>query len=171
MQDMQAYLEKLSTEAVDCALISKRATDLQKRVLFNQLADHLAMLASVLERVIEAKGPQWIISLVPLSPAPDLVASPCRELAESCGMLALTRRRDPDAYQETWLVYHADAHAVTIGLRSGNPFDTDQWQWRCGFYPGSRPGERKNGTEASYEAARSAFSRRLARVSVEPNRG
>jgi hypothetical protein len=56
MQDMQAYLEKLSTEAVACALISKRATDLQKRVLFDQFADHLAMLASVLERAIEAKG-------------------------------------------------------------------------------------------------------------------
>jgi hypothetical protein len=54
---MQAYLEKLSTEAVDCALSSKRATDPQKRVLFDQLADHLAMLASVLERAIEAKGP------------------------------------------------------------------------------------------------------------------
>jgi hypothetical protein len=37
MQDVQAYLEKLGTEAVDCALISKRATDPQKRVLFDQL--------------------------------------------------------------------------------------------------------------------------------------
>jgi hypothetical protein len=86
-------------------------------------------------------------------------------------MPALTRRRDPDAHQETWLVHHADVHAGTIGLRSGNPFGTDPWQWSCGFYPGSRPGECKNGTAASYEAARSAFSRRLARVSVEPNRG
>jgi hypothetical protein len=41
MQAMQAYLEKLSTDAVDCALISKRAIDPQKRVLFEQLADHL----------------------------------------------------------------------------------------------------------------------------------
>ena len=51
---MQANLEKPRTDAVDCALISKRATDPQKRVLFDQLADHLAMLASVLERAIEA---------------------------------------------------------------------------------------------------------------------
>ena len=57
MQDAQAYLEKPRTDAVDCALISKRATDPQKRVLFDQLADHLAVLASALERAIEAKGP------------------------------------------------------------------------------------------------------------------
>ena len=37
MQDMQAYLEKLSTVAVDCALISKRATDAQKKELFDRL--------------------------------------------------------------------------------------------------------------------------------------
>jgi hypothetical protein len=42
---------------VDCALISKRATDAQKKELFDRLADHLAMLASELEREIEAKGP------------------------------------------------------------------------------------------------------------------
>jgi hypothetical protein len=57
MQDVQAYLEKPRTDAVNCALISKRATDPQKRVLFDQLADHLAVLASALERAIEAKGP------------------------------------------------------------------------------------------------------------------
>jgi hypothetical protein len=57
MQDMQAYLEKLSTDAVGCALISKRATDAQKKELFDRIADHLAMLASELERAIEAKGP------------------------------------------------------------------------------------------------------------------
>jgi hypothetical protein len=46
MQDMQACLEKLHREAVDCALISKRAADAQKKELFDRLADHLAMLAS-----------------------------------------------------------------------------------------------------------------------------
>jgi hypothetical protein len=53
----QAYLRKLHLDAVDCALISKRATDPQKKELFDRLADHLAMLASELERAIEAKGP------------------------------------------------------------------------------------------------------------------
>ena len=57
MQDMQTHLEKLHRDAVDCALISKRATVAQKKELFDRLADHLAMLASELEREIEAKGP------------------------------------------------------------------------------------------------------------------
>jgi hypothetical protein len=56
MQDVQAYLEKLSTDAVDCALISKRATDPRKKELFGRLADHLAMLASELERAIGASA-------------------------------------------------------------------------------------------------------------------
>ena len=49
-----ALREKLHRDAVNCALISKRA---QKKELFDRLADHLAMLASELEREIEAKGP------------------------------------------------------------------------------------------------------------------
>jgi hypothetical protein len=57
MQDMQTHLEKLHRDAVDCALISKRATDARKKELFDRLADHLAMLASELESEIEAKGP------------------------------------------------------------------------------------------------------------------
>jgi hypothetical protein len=57
MQDMQAHLRKLHLDAVDCALISKLATDPQKKELFDRLADQLAMLASELERAIEAKGP------------------------------------------------------------------------------------------------------------------
>jgi hypothetical protein len=39
----------------------------------------------------------------------------------------------------------------------GNPNTAPQWQWRCGFYPGSGPGKCKNGTAASYEAVRSGF--------------
>jgi hypothetical protein len=50
-----------------------------------------------------------------------------------------------------------DVHVGTIGIRSGNPTETDQWGWRCGFYPGSNPGECKSGTAASFDAARSAF--------------
>jgi len=34
-----------------------------------------------------------------------------------------TRRRDPDALQETWPVYYSDVHAGTIAIRSGNPTD------------------------------------------------
>jgi hypothetical protein len=27
-------------------------------------------------------------------------------------------------------------------MRTGNPWNTPSWEWRCGFYPGSKPGER-----------------------------
>ncbi|MCP2214234.1 hypothetical protein AB7M42_008787 [Bradyrhizobium diazoefficiens] len=73
-------------------------------------------------------------------------------------MSHLTRRRDRDAHQESWLIYYGDVHVGTISLRSGNPAETDPWQWRCGFYPGSRPGECTSGTSASFESARAAFS-------------
>ena len=55
MQDLMAHLEKLRIDAEDCALISKLATDMQKRELFARLAEHLGALASEVERVIAAK--------------------------------------------------------------------------------------------------------------------
>jgi hypothetical protein len=72
-------------------------------------------------------------------------------------MPAFARRRNPDARQESWLVYYDDVCVGTIGLRSGNPFGTDQWQWRCGFYPGSEPGDCTSGTAASFDEARGDF--------------
>ena len=72
-------------------------------------------------------------------------------------MLELTRRRDRDARQEAWLVYYGDVHVGTIGIRSGNPFGTEQWFWRCGFYPGSAPGECTYGTAADFDQARTDF--------------
>jgi hypothetical protein len=42
MEDMKAHLEKLRIDAEEYALISKRATDMQKRELFARLAAHLA---------------------------------------------------------------------------------------------------------------------------------
>ena len=35
--------------------------------------------------------------------------------------------------------------------------DTDPWEWRCGFYPGSHPGECRNGTSANFDEARADF--------------
>lgn len=55
MKDMQAHLEKLLTDAEECALISKLATDKQKRELFARLATHLRVLAGEVERAIAAK--------------------------------------------------------------------------------------------------------------------
>jgi len=52
MQDMKAHLEKLLTDAEECALISKLATDKVKQELFAKLAAHLRTLASEVERAI-----------------------------------------------------------------------------------------------------------------------
>jgi len=52
MKDMQAQLEKLRTDAAECALIRDLATDPKKRELFTKLADHLTVLASEVERAI-----------------------------------------------------------------------------------------------------------------------
>jgi hypothetical protein len=72
-------------------------------------------------------------------------------------MPALTRRRNPDAPQETWRVYYGDVRVRAIAIRSGNPADTDPWGWSCGFYPGSHPKEYTSGTAATFDQARTAF--------------
>jgi hypothetical protein len=72
-------------------------------------------------------------------------------------MPALTRRLDPDVRQECWLVYYGDVHVGAIAKRTGNPHNTEPWEWRCGFYPGSNPGDDRHGTAASFDAARAAF--------------
>jgi hypothetical protein len=71
-------------------------------------------------------------------------------------MPALTRRRNPDRH-DCWHVYYGDVRVGTIAVRSGVPVDRDQWGWSCGFYPGSEPGEYRQGTAATFEAARDAF--------------
>jgi hypothetical protein len=52
-----------------------------------------------------------------------------------------------------------DVRVGTIAKRSGNPHDTEPWEWRCGFYPGSRPGECTSGTAESFDEARADFGR------------
>jgi hypothetical protein len=70
---------------------------------------------------------------------------------------ALTRRRSPDHRHDCWHVYYGDVHVGTIAIRTGSPHDTDPWEWCCGFYPGSRPGEYRSGTAASFDQARADF--------------
>lgn len=73
-------------------------------------------------------------------------------------MPALTRRRDQDGSPGSLgLIHYGDIHVGTIGRRSGNPTDSDAWRWRCGFYPGSGPGECTSGTATTFETARAAF--------------
>ena len=63
MQDMQTHLEKLHRDAVDCALISKRATDAQKKELFDRLADHLYFIL-LLARVTKNGRAAWNSAVV-----------------------------------------------------------------------------------------------------------
>ena len=72
-------------------------------------------------------------------------------------MPELTRRRSVDHRQECWQIFFGDIQAGTITERVGNPHDTERWEWRCGFYPGSNPGEHQSGTAASFVEARADF--------------
>ena len=71
-------------------------------------------------------------------------------------MPTLTRRRYPER-PDCWHVYYGDVRVGTIAIRSGNPHDTDPWEWDCGFYPGSHPGEHQSDTAATFDEARSDF--------------
>jgi hypothetical protein len=55
VEDLQARLEKLLTDAEDCALIGKLATDVRKRDLFNRLATDLRRMAFDVQAVIALK--------------------------------------------------------------------------------------------------------------------
>jgi len=71
-------------------------------------------------------------------------------------MPALTRRRDPDAQQETWQIYYGDVRVGTISEETGKPTGTPSWQWVCGFYPGN-PAEHARGSAKTFDQARGAF--------------
>ena len=69
----------------------------------------------------------------------------------------LTRRRSTDAREECWHIYYGDVRVGTIARRVGNPFDTDPWEWTCGFYPGSLPRECTSDTSETFDQARADF--------------
>jgi len=71
-------------------------------------------------------------------------------------MPTLTRRRYRER-DDCWHVYYGDVHVGTIAQRTGNPNDTEPWEWRCGFYPGSDPGECTGGVAETFDQARSYF--------------
>ena len=53
MKDLKDHLEELRTEANDCALIGRLATDPKKRELFARLALHLSHMADEIERALK----------------------------------------------------------------------------------------------------------------------
>jgi hypothetical protein len=72
-------------------------------------------------------------------------------------MPTLTRRRDPDAQPETWLIHYDDIRVGSIAMRTGVPVDKDQWGWSVGFSPASDRGLPASGTTKSFDAARAVF--------------
>jgi hypothetical protein len=86
-------------------------------------------------------------------------------------MPELTRRRYSEVREECWHVYYGDVHVGTIAIRSGIPHDQDPWGWRCGFYPGSNPGECTSGTAATFDQARADFEAAWRVFLAEANRG
>jgi len=74
-------------------------------------------------------------------------------------MPELTRRRSTDIREECWYIHYGAVRVGTIARRVGNPFDTDPWEWSCGFYPSSHPRECTHGTAATFELARADFER------------
>lgn len=72
-------------------------------------------------------------------------------------MLNLTRRRGPDARQETWLIHYGNVRVGHIAERVGNPTGMPHWQRSCGFNRGNHPREWTGCTAASFEEARRTF--------------
>ena len=57
VQDLKAKLEKLRTEADDCEIIGRLATDIHKRELFLRLAVDLRGMARDIEAMIATRPP------------------------------------------------------------------------------------------------------------------
>ena len=58
MKDSHAKFEKLLTEAEDCELIGRLATDIKKRQLFKKLAADLRSMARDIEAMIAGRAPK-----------------------------------------------------------------------------------------------------------------
>ncbi|MGY4465582.1 hypothetical protein ACVWWK_001264 [Bradyrhizobium sp. LB9.1b] len=69
-------------------------------------------------------------------------------------MPELARCRDPHP-PDCWRIHFYDVVGITAKA-GGNRGAADARQWSCGRYPGSRPGEHRNGLAPPLEAAREA---------------
>jgi hypothetical protein len=63
----------------------------------------------------------------------------------------------PCPQPERWQIHYAGVRVGPIQQRSGAPPSCNQWEFHCGFYPGSDPGEQRYGTAATFDEARIAF--------------
>jgi hypothetical protein len=86
-------------------------------------------------------------------------------------MPVLSRRCSTVDREECWHAFYGDVQVGRIAIRTGNPSETDSWQWRCGFYPGSRPGECTTGTAATFDQAhriRGCLARLFSSIGPKP---
>jgi hypothetical protein len=68
-----------------------------------------------------------------------------------CAQQAIEANRAPDNTGE------ADVRIGVISRASGKPDSEPQWQWHCGFDPGSHPGEYPDGSTDTFDQARIEF--------------
>ena len=68
-----------------------------------------------------APNPAVASALASIQRLDDLRVRPRYALIGAMSMPTLTRRRDPDAHNETWRIFYGDVHVRTIAIRSGNP--------------------------------------------------
>ena len=57
MEDLKSKHQKLLEQAMDCELISRLASDFQKRELFRKLTDDLRRMAKEIEATIASRAP------------------------------------------------------------------------------------------------------------------
>jgi hypothetical protein len=75
------------------------------------------------------------------------MASRFARSAESWGMPALTRKLVSDN-PETWHIHFAGVRVGMLLERAGIVSTSQPWEWHCGFYPDSNPGEQRYGIAA-----------------------
>jgi hypothetical protein len=75
-------------------------------------------------------------------------------------MAQLTRRLTSDPGQpQQWSIWYDGVNVGQIRERHGALAWSDTWEWFCGFYPGSGPGEQRMGSAPTFAGAREAFTR------------
>jgi hypothetical protein len=70
MRDMQAYLERLRLQIVECEAIRDLAIDPNKRELFTRLAEHFNALAGEIEMALIDQMPIKFLGRKTLEPFP-----------------------------------------------------------------------------------------------------
>jgi hypothetical protein len=90
MKDTREWAEKLRREAEECRLISKLATNLEKRETFARLAEAIDRQAGKLEGLIASGSLQDIQWLVPEKIIATAIEEPMRSLKHWFGALSIS---------------------------------------------------------------------------------